>query len=88
MKTYARIDTNGVVAELLTTNASPATMFHPALRWQDVTGLNVHVGWVTDGAGFVAPAPSAAPSTVPSLADLLAQLATLSSHVAALQAKS
>jgi hypothetical protein len=88
MKTYARIDTTGVVAELLTTDANPATMFNPALRWQDVTGLNVQVGWVKDGAAFKVPPPSTAPSTIPSLADLLAQLATLSSHVAALQAKS
>jgi hypothetical protein len=88
MKTYARIDAAGVVAELLTTDADPAKMFHRALRWQDVTGLNVRVGWVKAGAGFVAPPPSTAPSTVSDLAALQAQIATLSAQIAVLQAKS
>jgi hypothetical protein len=88
MKTYARIDATGVVAELLTTDADPAKMFHRALRWQDVTGLDVHVGWITQGTGFAAPAASDAPSTVSDLAALQAQIATLSAQIAVLQAKS
>jgi hypothetical protein len=84
MKTYARIDA-GAIAELLTTALDITTLFYPSLTWVDVTGLTVQVGWLQQGGGYVAP-PSATNSLpAPSLADLQAQLASLSAQIAAFQ---
>jgi hypothetical protein len=85
MKTWARVQ-DGVVAELLTTDADLVTLFHPALRWVDVTGQNVAVGWVEQGTGFAAPpAPSTSlEAPVPDITALQAQLTALAAQVAAL----
>ena len=88
MKTYARIDPAGIVAELLTTEADPATLFHPSLRWQDVSGMDVQVGWRAQDSGFSPPPAAASPTTVPDIAALQAQLAALASKIASLQSKS
>jgi hypothetical protein len=85
-KTYARIEA-GMVVELLRTDADPALLFHPALRWVDTLAAPVEIGWVETEAGLrppppVPPAPAAAP--VPTLAELHAQLSELAAKVAAL----
>jgi hypothetical protein len=84
MKTYARIET-GTVAELLLTEANPADLFHPALRWVEVTQAAVAVGWTEGPAGLTPPQvqePVLAP--MPTLAELHARLADLAAQVAAL----
>jgi hypothetical protein len=43
------------------------------------------VGWLQQGAGFVAPPPPAATLPTPTLAQLQTQLAALSAQIAALQ---
>jgi hypothetical protein len=83
-RTYARIE-NAAVAELLTTAAAPAELFHPALDWVDVTGQGVGVGWRQTEAGF-APSPAPPPAPPPSVAELKQQLAALALQVAALSA--
>jgi hypothetical protein len=85
MKTWARVQ-DSAVAELLTTDADPATLFHPALHWVDVTGQNVAVGWLVQGNGFAAPpAPSASlEAPVPDITALQAQITALAAQVAAL----
>jgi hypothetical protein len=84
MKTYARIEDN-MVRELVTTDTEIATLFHPSLRWVDVTGNDVQVGWVVvAGGGFAAP-PAAQPMPMPPrLADLVAEIADLQAKLAAL----
>lgn len=63
MKTYARIQA-GLVAELITTDANIAELFHPDLVWVDVGGAQPAPGWTYAAGEFSPPAP-----TVPSLAD-------------------
>jgi hypothetical protein len=85
MKTYARID-HSVVAELFATDAPIRELFHPSLRWVEVAGPDVAVGWLETAAGLVpAPEPPTAPETgAPTLAALQLQLAALTAEVAAL----
>jgi len=84
MKTYARI-ANNAVAELLTTASDPGVLFHPLLQWIDVTAQpNVQIGYVASPSGYVVPTP--APVQViqsPTLAQLQAELLTLSAQIAA-----
>jgi hypothetical protein len=85
MKTYARIE-NGAVAELLSTEADPAQLFHPALHWAEVMQPGVAVGWSWGPAGFAPPATATPePAPVASLADLHARLVDLEAQVAALR---
>lgn len=86
MKTYARVDA-GVVAELYWTDTALDGLFHPALRWADVTGLPAQVGWVEEDGGFAAPPPAADMLLPPTLGALQAQLATLAAQIATLQAQ-
>jgi hypothetical protein len=83
-RVYARVE-DGQIAELATFDTSPATLFHPAVRWMDVTGQNVAVGWREAVGGFVPPPPPE-PAAPPSLADLQSQLAALAVKIAALGA--
>jgi hypothetical protein len=85
--TYARIE-SGAVMELLRTEASPAELFHPSLRWVPAHDPAVAVGWVEGPAGL-APRPSVAaqePAAVPmpTLAELYARVVNLEAKVAAL----
>ncbi len=83
MRTYARIQ-SGAVAELLATDKDITHLFHPSLRWVDVTGQKVEVGWVMTNTGF-APPPAAAPQPQPqTLTHLQTQLNELTARVAAL----
>ena len=86
MKTYARVDA-GVVAELYWTDMASEGLFHPALRWADVTGLPVQVGWVEADGGFAAPPPAADVLSPPTLGALQTQLAALAAQIATLQAQ-
>jgi hypothetical protein len=62
MRTYARIQ-DGIVAELIATDADIADMFHPDLRWVDATdAAGVSPGWRYDGAHFSAPEAPHAPA--------------------------
>jgi hypothetical protein len=84
MKTYARMQA-GAVAELLRTEADPAKLFHPAMRWVEATDPAVAVGWVEVPWGLAAPPlPPAPPEPMPTLAALHAQVAALAAQVAAL----
>ena len=88
MKTYARIE-NGIVAELLKTEGDITRMFNPALVWVDVSlQADVMQGWHFDGVNFTAPATPQTPVPAPSIAELQAQLATLSAQIAALSGHS
>ncbi|HEX3350121.1 MAG TPA: hypothetical protein VHS58_18685 [Acetobacteraceae bacterium] len=84
-KTCARLE-GGAVLELLHTDKDVTELFHPSLRWVDVTGSSVQVGWVQSGATFAPPPqPEATPAaSQPTLAQLQAELAQLSAQVAAL----
>jgi hypothetical protein len=86
MKTYARIQAEHV-AELLSTNQDITAMFHRDIPWVEVTSVNgVAVGWKYDGQHFLPPtAPESTASPV-TLLELQAQLAALSSQLAALSA--
>ncbi|MDE2197907.1 MAG: hypothetical protein KGJ41_02705 [Rhodospirillales bacterium] len=83
MKQYARV-ADGRIAELFSTDGDITRLFHASLRWVEVTGTAVAVGWVEKGAGFVAPALVPASLVVPTVAELQAELATLSARIAAL----
>jgi hypothetical protein len=87
MKTYARIE-DRTVAELFTTSEAITSLFHPSLHWVDVSGQQIHVGWVENGEGTFAPPPVAAPpaaaAVLPSVTEILAELATLKAQVALL----
>lgn len=81
MKTYARIQ-DGVVAELLTTDADIAEMFHPELTWLDVTTVaGIVEGWTLAGTTFSPPQPAAPQAAIPTLADLQARMAALSTEL-------
>jgi len=85
MKTYARIQ-DGAVAELLTTDIEIIGRFHPALIWVDVTSeTGIAPGWQKDARGFLPP-PAPPPVAAPTLAQLKAQLATISAQLATLTA--
>ena len=89
MKTFARLNQDGAVEELVETAANISTLFHPALHWVDVTGQNVTIGDVKQGDKYVrsagAPPPAAA---APTLAELQAEIAHLTARMAALAAAS
>lgn len=87
MKTYARVS-NGVVAELVSTDVDPATLFYPSLQWQLVTDSAVVPGWLVSATGFtppVPPAPTIPPP--PTLSQLQAELTALAAQIAALTPK-
>ena len=84
MKMYARIDA-GVVAELLRTEADPAKLFHPSLRWVVTTDPAIAVGWVAKADTFVPPPmPEAPAASAPTLMQLHARILELEAQVAAL----
>jgi hypothetical protein len=87
MKTYARVE-NQVVAEIITTTQTIGELFHPALRWVEVTGQSVQVGWIqNDNNTFAAPpqsATTAAATAGPSTAELQAEIKALKDQVAQL----
>jgi len=88
MKTHARIQ-DGLVVELLKTNRDIAGMFHPALVWVDVSSHpDVSEGWHFDGKTFASPTPPQSPAPAPTIAELQAQLASISAQLAALTGKS
>jgi hypothetical protein len=82
MKSYARIE-GDTVAEVVTTAADIATLFHPGLRWVDVTDREVATGDLLQDGAFVHPQPPAAPAA-PTLAALQAEIARLGVALAAL----
>jgi hypothetical protein len=84
MKLYARIQ-DGVVAELLRTDGDISTMFHPTISWVDVSSeVEISDGWSFDGRNFTPP-PAAPPvAKVSTIAELQAQIATISARLAAL----
>jgi|GEM_PF-2472573 len=82
MKVYARIE-NGVVAELIEGD-DVAGRFHPSLRFVDVSGLGVLVGWLEADGRFVAPPPPSGQLPAPDLASLQAELALLAAKIAAM----
>lgn len=86
MKTYARIAA-GAVVELLHTPATLSDLFHPALRWVEITDPAVAIGWVQTASGLAAPPvpqPQVEPPPPPTLAALQAQIAELAARVEAL----
>jgi len=88
MRTYARIQ-DGIVAEVLKTDGDITRMFNPALVWVDVSSqADVTEGWHFDGTKFTAPAIPHTSAQTPGIAELQAQLATLSAQIAALSGHS
>ncbi len=89
MKTFARLQ-DGLVAELLNTEHSIHTLFHPDMVWLDVSGEPaVATGWVSDGRTVRRPAvseavPAPAPDPIAELAEIRTALAKLQERVAAL----
>lgn len=84
MGNFARISADTVV-ELVTTNRDLSTMFHPALDWREVDA-DIALGWCLTESGFEAPAPPGVMERIqPTLAQLEAELNTLSARFAALQ---
>lgn len=87
LKTYARIQ-DGAVAEVIHTDASISTLFHPGMTWIDVSGQpTVGEGWTFDGTRF---APAAMPvelAGLPTMPEILADLASLKAEVAAMKAQ-
>jgi hypothetical protein len=89
VKTYARV-ADGKVLELLRSDGNVATMFHPAIRWVDVTGTlvdghDVGVGWLQTPSGFAPPPPDAVvAAAAPTLSELQAELARLGAMIASL----
>ena len=87
MRTYARIQ-DGSVAELIKTHGDITRMFHPALVWVDVSTLaGVAESWLFDGTNFTPPPAAPARPPTPTIAELEAQLATISVQLAALSDK-
>ena len=85
MKKFARIEA-GVVAELVEGDTIEG-LFHPSLRFVDVTGVDLEVGWLEVDGRFVAPPPPAETLPTPNLVSLQAELAALAAKIAALQAQ-
>jgi hypothetical protein len=84
MKTYARIQAEHV-AELFVTDQDITAMFHRDIPWVDVTSVNgIAVGWKYDGQHFSPPTDSEPTASPVTLLELQAQLAALSSQLAAL----
>ena len=84
MRTYARIQ-DGRVVELLASDQNIGNMFHPALKWVDVTkNTSIAEGWLYDGAAFSKPTPLYTEAVQPSVAALQAQLAALAAQLSAL----
>lgn len=80
MRTYARIQ-DGQVVELLSTDKDITTLFHPSLRWIDVTEQpGVAVGWFHDGRTAAAPVATA-PEPVPTIAELRLAFAQLEARM-------
>jgi len=88
LKTYARIQ-DGAVAELIHTDASISTLFHPGMTWIDVSGQpTVGEGWTFDGTRFAPAAmPVEQPARLPTMPQILADLASLKAEVAAMKAQ-
>ena len=85
-KRFARIQM-GMVAELFATADDVAALFNPELVWVDITSrTEIAEGWLFDGSRFAAPA-TVIPPAAPSIADLQAQLRSLTAQVAALSGK-
>ncbi len=97
-RTYARM-VAGTVMEIVQTSAAIDGLYHPGIRWADITGNAVQVGWVRIPSAAGAPAGTAiyaapavppvpsppAPSLPVSIADLQAELSLLAARVAALK---
>jgi hypothetical protein len=86
MAVYGRIQ-DGVVAELVTTNAPISTLFYPSLVWVDFTAQpDVAPGWSWNGTTATAPvvAPAAVTASPATLAELQTQITTLQARLAAL----
>ncbi|GAN76348.1 hypothetical protein [Acidisphaera rubrifaciens] len=80
MRTYARIQDRQVV-ELLSTDDDIATLFHPSLRWVDVTDQpGVTVGWLHDGRAATAPVVTA-PEALPTIDELRLAFAQLEARL-------
>ena len=84
MKTYARIH-DGRVAEIITTGDDIRAMFHPALVWVDISGVQgVQVGWTFDGAKWAEPVRAEEAAAPLSLSHIQSQLALLTSQISKL----
>jgi hypothetical protein len=83
-KLFARVDA-GTVHELVQTSDDVSKLFHPSLKWVDVTGQTVRLGWVQTESGF-APPPAPLPTPpVPTVAELHAELSALAARIEALK---
>ena len=87
LKTYARIQ-DGAVAEVIHTDASISTLFHPGMTWIDVSGQpTVGEGWTFDGTRFAPAAMPVESAGLPTMPQILADLASLKAEVAAMKAQ-
>jgi hypothetical protein len=87
MRTYARIQ-DGVVAELLKTDADVTSLFAPGLAWVDVSAQpEVRESWRLDGKTFAPPPELPATVSAPSVAELRARLAVIDARLAELARK-
>ena len=85
-QSYALI-CQGVVQQLLTSDADLTTMFAPGLHWIAITGTEVvSPGYLYDGSAFKAPTLATIPARSLSLAEIEAELVKLRGAVAALMA--
>jgi hypothetical protein len=88
MKTYARIQDGGLIAELLRTDGDITSLFNPALSWVEVPSQSdIAEGWHFDGTNFTPPSPPPTATPGPTIAELQTQLAALSAQLAALSGK-
>lgn len=84
MRTFARIQ-DGVVAELLKTDADIKSLFAPGLVWVDVSSQPaVRECWLHDGKAFTPPPALPAAAAPPTVAELQAQLAMFGARLTAL----
>ena len=72
MKTYARIGSGGVVAEVITTAGDITQMYPAAMQWVDCTTPGVAYGWTYAAGTFSPPPPPPAPTLAEQAATLLA----------------
>ncbi|MDR3718398.1 MAG: hypothetical protein P4K98_06320 [Bryobacteraceae bacterium] len=86
MKTFARVDSN-VVEEIYATDSDISSLFHPSLRWIDITGQTVSVGWEMSASGQFSPPvqATATPSAMLSLSDLQAEITALKAQLATIK---